>query len=368
MAYVGALVEVYTLVTLTATEEVTGYRVSSNLCQCTRHTERTARHCDVSSAGNVRHLITAIDTRQDMAATDVHIRVALNQTSRWEPFKYSFCFCFIGEVTRATAKDITIECMTVRTCSACGTIILRIIFGITCMFIVWQPSIILSVSVSIYSIRPVSTLSHRCRLRINLRCRSSSRVYEVGLSVSCCHGSTEANLTTLYVYMRITEHTTILSATIYTTCNKRSGNIFCVTVMTSHVTVLDCYHCAVNVCPEVDILIRSRIFQFTTTGTEYVTIVIRHGHRRNRCSCYRFRITIGKWSYISTAYGDSTLTGISSKGSWFTDTAFMSCSTCMLRCSKRIYFSNITFLTATIDTVIYITVTHLYGSITGHIT
>ena len=118
---VGAHVEVYTLVALTATEEVAGYGVSSNLIQRTRHTQRTARHRDVSSTGDICQLVTTIDVRQDMTAADVHVGVALYQTGRRQPLVSAIALC-IGKVTRATTKDVAIERVTVRTRSAGITI------------------------------------------------------------------------------------------------------------------------------------------------------------------------------------------------------------------------------------------------------
>ena len=79
--------------------------------------------------------------------------------------------------------------------------------------------------------------------------------------------------------MRISEHTTILSTTIYTTGNQRAaGDVFSFTLMTVRITVLDSYLGLVDVGSEVDIRISSRIRQFTTTSTEDVAEVLRHGH------------------------------------------------------------------------------------------
>ena len=139
MAYVRALVEVYTLVALTGTEEVAGHRVSCNLRQRTRHTQRTTRHRDVSSTGNIRHLITAIYVCQDMTAADIHVCVTLNQAGRHEPFIF-FTAQRISEVTGATTKDVTIECMTVRaSCTVSFSISFSIITTLARMFIVRQP-------------------------------------------------------------------------------------------------------------------------------------------------------------------------------------------------------------------------------------
>ena len=190
MSYVGALVEVYTLVTLTGTKQVAGYGVSSNLSQCTRHAQRTTCHSDVCSSCDIRHLVTAIDVRQDMSATDVHIRVALYQTCRRQPLIDTCCCGLIGEVARATAKDIAIERMTVIARSAGCAISFCLIMAIVRILIVWQPWA---------SVCPVSTLSHSACFCNNLLCGSRRRVNEVFLSISSCPTSTKTNLTALDV-------------------------------------------------------------------------------------------------------------------------------------------------------------------------
>ena len=79
-AHIRALVEMDALVTLTATEDVGGQRVSGNLSQCAGHTDGTARHGDVAGAGHIGHLITAIDVREDMTAADGQVSVTFYQT------------------------------------------------------------------------------------------------------------------------------------------------------------------------------------------------------------------------------------------------------------------------------------------------
>ena len=210
MANVGALVEVYTLVALTGTEEVTGYRVICNLSQRTRHTERTARHRDVSSSGDVRHLVTAIDARQNMTAADVHIRVTLYQAGRRQPLIDTLCCGLIGKVTRATTKDIAIERMTVRTCCAGCAISFCLIMTITSMLIVWLPRVPVCPCGTLIQCISFSTISYHGRCRI----------YEGSLCVSCCLVLTKTNLTTPDIHMGVIEHTAVLCTTIDTTCNQ----------------------------------------------------------------------------------------------------------------------------------------------------
>ena len=90
-AYVGPLVEVRTLVTLTCTEEVTGNGVCGNLSQGARHAERTAAHLHEALAlitfyayavANVSQLATTIDTGQDMSACNLHVSVSINTACR----------------------------------------------------------------------------------------------------------------------------------------------------------------------------------------------------------------------------------------------------------------------------------------------
>ena len=51
------------------------------LLQRSRHTERgRTAEVDGTGAANARHLITAIDARQDMATADVHYGVATYMT------------------------------------------------------------------------------------------------------------------------------------------------------------------------------------------------------------------------------------------------------------------------------------------------
>ena len=313
----------YTLITLTATKEVTGHRVICNLCQRTRHTQRTARHRDVSSTGDIRHLVTAIDVRQNMTTTDVHIRVALYQAGRRQPLISAIALC-IGKVTRATAKDVTIERMTVRTSSAGITISARLIMTIACIFIVWQP-LFLGFAFINFSIIPCGTLSHGGCFRSNLLCRSRRRVNEVSLSVSGCQVLTETNLTTLYIDMRISQYSTVLTTAIDTTGNQRSvGDVFSFTLMTVRITVLDGDLGLVDVGHEFNILItcHSRIGHLTTTRSEDVTEVLRHRHGCRRCSTSACRSYVRIWTYIATADSDSRFTSTSSKGRRFTTKTF----------------------------------------------
>ena len=90
-AYIRPLIEEYALVTLTGTEEVAGHGVSRHLFVCTRHTECTTHHVDgtlalvcydgqIFSGTDISHLVTAIDTGQDMTANDIYYGIATHIT------------------------------------------------------------------------------------------------------------------------------------------------------------------------------------------------------------------------------------------------------------------------------------------------
>ena len=86
--YVCPCVEQDTLVTLSRTKHVAGDGVSSNLFQCTRYAERTARHrnravsCPFNQiaftvvGSNVGMLIATIDRGQNVTTFNIHISIA----------------------------------------------------------------------------------------------------------------------------------------------------------------------------------------------------------------------------------------------------------------------------------------------------
>ena len=126
VAHIGLFVKQYSLVALTATEEVAGHGVVLNLIQCAGHAERTVRHgddtdtCGVHTVGtHVRHLVTTIDIRQDVAASDFYPSVATHGAGLGVPFAR-----FIRVLTATAAEHVAI--VRVAVFSGCGTI-LRIV-------------------------------------------------------------------------------------------------------------------------------------------------------------------------------------------------------------------------------------------------
>ena len=99
--HIGPGIEACTLVSLTGTEEVTGYRVSLCIYICTRHAKRTTHHVDSTlTAGlvyqrlsfgiigictHISCLVTAIYTSQDMTTSNIYDSITVYGTSRTEP-------------------------------------------------------------------------------------------------------------------------------------------------------------------------------------------------------------------------------------------------------------------------------------------
>ena len=79
--HIRVFVEEDTLVTLTATEDVTRERMTDNVIIITWHTNRTSSHRDSSRAIHIGSLATTIDVRQDVSTRNRHIRITFHLTS-----------------------------------------------------------------------------------------------------------------------------------------------------------------------------------------------------------------------------------------------------------------------------------------------
>ena len=105
-------VEEDALVALATTEEVAGDRVVVNLVKGAGHAKGSAAHVDSTIALDVGKLVATIGAGEDMAACDVELRVAVDDTCRLQPFTRN-----IGEVSRTATEDVAVEGMAVLTSS-----------------------------------------------------------------------------------------------------------------------------------------------------------------------------------------------------------------------------------------------------------
>ena len=108
LLHVGPGIEACTLVTLTSTEEVTGYRMLLRIFICTRHAKRTTHHVDstlttglvyqrlsfgiIGICTHISCLVTTIYTSQDMTTSDIYHCITIYGTSRTKPFVTTICF------------------------------------------------------------------------------------------------------------------------------------------------------------------------------------------------------------------------------------------------------------------------------------
>ena len=111
--HVGVLVEEHTLVALAGTEEVTDDGVSLNLLHRTRHTNRTSRHRDGRSTQHISGLAAAIDTRQDMTASNRHVCVTLDGSCAAEVNTSTQCSVEVRHTTRAATEHVAVVRMTI---------------------------------------------------------------------------------------------------------------------------------------------------------------------------------------------------------------------------------------------------------------
>ena len=77
---VREFVEMFTLIALSGTEEVTDNRVIQNLLQGTWHTNRTACHRHLTFTLYVGNLVATIDVRQNMTSGNNQFGITFHQT------------------------------------------------------------------------------------------------------------------------------------------------------------------------------------------------------------------------------------------------------------------------------------------------
>ena len=107
--YVGTLVEEHTLVALTTTEQIAGHGVSSNLSQCTRHTERGfTAETYMAITQHIGHLVAAIDVGQDMTTGNLYPGIAIDLSGFLKPLTWS-----VRIVARTATEDVAVEGMAI---------------------------------------------------------------------------------------------------------------------------------------------------------------------------------------------------------------------------------------------------------------
>ena len=227
-----------------------------NLSQGTWYTNRTARHRDGTLALYVGHLITAIDTGQDMTAGDIHHGVTLYQTGRAQPVVLlGAAVSSLERIVAGTAtEDVAVVGMTVSTLTG---IVITVAFTkdrFEVQRVVRQELVFFTIRVRIFAIDPVRTLRHDGCLCLNLTGCGCCRIDEVCIIVCSRLTFAATNLTACNRHLRIVKHTTILTTAI-DRCHDECRAI------DSHVGLVD-------IAVEVSIVVRSRILYLTTAGTE----------------------------------------------------------------------------------------------------
>ena len=94
----------WTLITLTATEEVTGDRMCGNLCQRSRKTYRAASHRHGTTATYVCYLVTAIGVGQDVTTGNPHLGIMFYPTCRRTPVVAAAVFLLIRHIARTASE------------------------------------------------------------------------------------------------------------------------------------------------------------------------------------------------------------------------------------------------------------------------
>ena len=169
--HIGTLVEGGALVALAGAEQVAGHRVRLDARHRARHTQGAAAHRHRAVAHHVGILAAAVDARQDMAAGDVHRRVATHTALELIPVAVGrvvallvFHSDTVGVVARAAAEHIAEEGVAVAGIGGGGIVDLflrkRIVMGIR---VIGQVSIGLAVLLYGVVVEPAVALRHRRR-------------------------------------------------------------------------------------------------------------------------------------------------------------------------------------------------------------
>ena len=215
-AHIGPCIEEHTLVALTSTEHVANDRIKINLFLSTWYANGTTRYVDGTSAcafflkcccrlaiatqrirTHIGILISAINTGQDVSASDIHLGITCYRTCCTMPFSSSK-----RNNTTATAKHVTIICMAV--CGYWCTTLRRLCkFSIIIIFIISRIQmcriLVIRLTCGYLVIRPCCT----CGKGVVCSHRSSGWVNESSILVWCSFIQSFTNLSSCDGYMSI---------------------------------------------------------------------------------------------------------------------------------------------------------------------